>query len=127
MPHRMNKRTVKEFHFNDDGYDLLQSLPPITLSKHPDLVDRIYNRYPLVNKIEIALVVLATFEVMRNLFLSGCIINLHRFFNAFRVHFFQHTEKDTTYPAVKAKLETPALWREKPSWVKRKIKTILSK
>jgi hypothetical protein len=116
------KKTDKQFHFLNDGEDVFNSLEPINLSKYPDLVERIYNRYPYVNRIQITLIVLSLFEIMRDLLLRGQAIKLRPFITNLQLYIFTHAEKSMIYPAVKVQIETPQLWKERPSCEKKKIK-----
>lgn len=109
------KKAVKEFYFTNNGEDLLNSLQPITLPKHPDIVERIYNKYPYVSRVEIALVVLTFFEVLRDLLLKGRTIILYPFITGFKLYVFRHKK----YPAVKVKTGMPTKWKDRP-WTKKK-------
>lgn len=84
---RFHKK-VKPFYFVDDGIPLRQEMQSIKISSHPDIVERIYAKYPYIKRAEIATIVLATFEVLRDLLLRGCILTIKKLMMNGRIHFF---------------------------------------
>ena len=70
---------------------------PINLNYNEDIINRIYDKYPLVNKKTIILVVNFTFIALRNFLIIGKVIN---FFNLFL---------SIVQP------ESPDLWRTSPT------------
>ena len=114
------KKVIDKFYFKDKGEPLFKALKPIKLPQHPDIIERIYNRYPYLNKMEITIIVLTAFEVLRDLLLQGCTIILRPFMPDFRLYVFQHIRKGKKYSAVKVKTGTPLTWKDRPSWKKMK-------
>lgn len=104
---------VKPFFFKENGENLQRSMDPIKLSHHADIVERIYARYPYLDKTSIAHIVIATLEVSRILLLKGCILNLIKFVMDCKLHFFQHVEDGIAYPSVKIRTSTPLKWKKR--------------
>jgi len=111
-----HKKTVKEFHYARDIEEVLGELDDIGLQKHSNFLERVCNRYPLLSKVEVAMIVKSTFEVMRELLIKGCIININRFFFDFKLHFFKHSRSKEQGAALKAKIGTPPIFKERPSF-----------
>ena len=109
---RFHKK-VKPFYFINDGQSLKKDMEPIQISHHSDLIERIHARYPYINQVKIAHIVLSTFEVIRDLLLQGCILTIKRLMMDCKLHFFQHTENNIDYPAVKVRTGTPVDWKVK--------------
>jgi hypothetical protein len=106
----------QDFFFKDLEKDELVSQIdrdlPLNLKKLEPFIERIYNRYPLISKPQIVIIVKATLQAIRELLLLGYVLNIHRFVFDMKMLFFTHTEKQT-YPAVKVKLTTPPALRIK--------------
>ena len=54
---------------------------PIKLNNGEDLIERIHARYPLVSKTEIAVIINATFESIREFLIRGEIVSINGLFN----------------------------------------------
>jgi hypothetical protein len=119
------EKTIKQFHFVQDGEPLYASLKPIKLKNHADLIDRIHNRYPYLNRGHLVLVINAIFDTMREALLQGHSIILRPFLPNFKLYIFQHIQDAIVYPALKVKVGTPQVWKERPSWIKRLIKPLI--
>lgn len=102
---RMKKqKTIKEFFFTEDNVlRELNTTLPIKLRYLEGLIERVYKRYPLLNKSEVAVIVKAAFEALRELLVSGCVLNFNKFVFDMKLHFFG----DMLHPSVKVKLTTP--------------------
>lgn len=97
-------KTIKEFYFRDaDIIEQLNVELPINVKYLENLINRIYKRYPLIDKLEISVIVKAVFEALRELLVSGCIMNFNKFLFDMKLLFF----KKEHWPSVKVKL-TPA-------------------
>ena len=105
------QKIVKPFFFKDithqEMVDILNIEYPIKLSNHEDLIDRIYTKYPLVNKYEISIIVLEIFKSIRELLVLGKVLNFNKMFFDTKLHFFTHHEFGITFPALKVKVSTP--------------------
>lgn len=109
-------KPVKPFQFQDDGKPLRQALDPVKVSHYPDLVERIHAKYPFIDQTQIATIVLATFEIMRELLLRGCILTIKKLVTDCKLHFFQHIEGGVAYSAVKIKTGTTTKWKTKENF-----------
>ena len=104
-------KTVKEFSYlgisKQEMVNLLNSEEPINIRGLEPLIDRIYEKYPIIDKVEISLIVRAVFESIRDFLLLGHIININKFIFDMKLHFFQHVINDRSNTALKVKLKTP--------------------
>lgn len=83
--------------------DLLNDKFPINLKSNVDLIDRIHNRYPFISKAEVAIVVKAIFQSLREFLVLGKIISLPRSLNNMRLVVWDHIKYN---PSIKVKLKT---------------------
>jgi len=114
------KKTIKSFYLTEKIETILEDLGEITLPKQADLIDKVHNRYPLLSQVEIVIIIKTVFEVIRELLIRGCIININKFFFDFKLHFFLHNRNgEKPNKAIKVKVKTPPSWKERPSWKKR--------
>jgi hypothetical protein len=98
------KQTIKAFYFKDE--DILNGLDrelPIDIKRLHPLIERIYKRYPLIDKTEVVIIVKTAFQAIRELLVSGAILNFQKFMFDVKLHFFGSPRR----PAVKIKLKTP--------------------
>jgi hypothetical protein len=116
LPHK-KKTLVREFEFIDqtreEFVDDLNIDYSVNCRYNENLINRIYERYPLVNKMDIAIVVQATFSLIRDLLIMGKVLNFHTLFFDTKLLFFTHTEKGVIYPAVKVQTTTPPTLKKK--------------
>ena len=68
----------------DEVFENINSETPINFKKY-NLLDKIYKQYPLTSKEEIALIVKATFEIIREKAIEGYKINIKNIFNEFHL------------------------------------------
>ena len=104
-------KVVKQFAFKDLSHqevvDLLNTDHPINLKYNEDLVNRVYDRYPLVSKVQVAIIVTAIFQSFRDLLVLGKVLNFNNlFFNA-KLHFFDYRKNGHILPSLKVKISTP--------------------
>lgn len=111
-------KTIKPFNFKNLSHqemvDLVNKELPISLKYNEDLINRIHEKYPIVNKSEIALVAKTIFQSIRELLILGKIINLHSLFFDTKLYFFESNKdgykttklkvKATTSPNLKTKI-----------------------
>ncbi len=106
-----NKKVLREFFFSDKNYkevvDIINNEFPISLIHNIDLIDRVYARYPIIDKAQIAIIVKVIFETMRELLLSGAVLNFNNLFFDAKLHFFTHLRNGNILPALKMKISTP--------------------
>lgn len=101
---------IKPFFFTSPN--ILQELEqemPIKLKKLENLIDRVHRRYPIISKMEVALIIKTAFEGMRELLVSGCILNFNRFVTDMKLHFGTHGPR---FAKVKVKLMTSPQLKE---------------
>lgn len=86
--------------------NLVNSELPINIKTLESLVDRIYKRYPMIDKTQISVIVRAALESIRELLILGNVINFNKFVFNMKLHFFTHYYKKLR-AALKVKLSTP--------------------
>ncbi len=99
-------KTVKPFYFKDGLEATISQINeelPITCEYMGDLVNRIHEKYPEVDKTNIAHVVKAFLTVMREIIISSKIINLDKYL--FDMKLLVYTVRK--FPAIKMHLSTP--------------------
>lgn len=111
-----NKKTVREFHFLDlskkEIMDLMNSDHPINIKKFEPIIDKIYSKYPLIDKSQISLIVKMVFESMRDFLVMGYVINFNKFVFDMKLNFFVHVIRDKVFPALRVRLKNPPKIRE---------------
>lgn len=103
-------KTVKQFFFknktHDEMVEIINKDLPIKI-ENTDLIDRIYVRYPLIDKIKISFIVKSVFQSMRELLILGKILNFNNLFFDTKLHFFDYRRNGHILPALKVKISTP--------------------
>ena len=112
-------KVISKFYYTHKGRALFAALKPVKLLDNSDLIDRVYQRYPYLNRGHLALIIQTTLTILRELLLKGRTISLRPLLPNFKLYIFQHIENGITYPAAKVKIGTPENWKERPSWIKR--------
>jgi nucleoid DNA-binding protein len=69
----------------DEVISAINKQYPIKFDKGEDLIERIHARYPLVSKTEIAVIINATFESIREFLIRGEIVTVSGLFNNLRI------------------------------------------
>lgn len=104
-------KTVKLFSFRDltnsEMVDLLNIENPINLKYNEELVNRVYARYPLIPKSEVAQVITAIFQSIRDLLVLGKVLNFNNLFFDTKLHFFDYRKGSHILPSLKVKISTP--------------------
>ena len=110
------RKTVDPFYFKDcDHQQIVDSLNqdlPVNLKFNEDLVNRIHARYPLLSKTEIAIIVKAAFQSMRDLLVLGNILNFHNLFFNVKLYFFDRWMKKYNSPSLRVRMTTPPKMRK---------------
>jgi hypothetical protein len=105
------EKTIIPFYFkgmtNQEMVDQLNSEYPISLKYNENLVNRVYSRYPLLNKSEIGVIVKAIFSSFRDLLVLGKILNFNNLFFDTKLHFFEHRRGGRILPSLKVRVSTP--------------------
>ena len=104
-------KLAKPFFFKDKTHqkvlDEVNNELPINLKYNGDLIDRIYSKYPYLEKTEISKIVMAVFQSMRDFMVLGKVLNFNNLFFDVKLHFFTHRRKGHILPALKVKISTP--------------------
>ncbi len=108
MKHR---KKIRAFYFDqlssEDLIKLVNSELPINIKHLAIIVDKIYAKYPLIDKTEISIIVRAVFESIREFLILGYIINFNKYFFDMKFHFFEFAAKAKKYTSLKVKVTTP--------------------
>jgi len=111
------QKIVRPFSFNgrshQDMVDLLNKELPINLRYNEAMINRIHNKYPLISKTEISIIVRAVFQSFRDLLVLGNVLNFNGLFFDTKLFFFQRFRKGRIVPSMKVKLTTPPKLRKK--------------
>ena len=112
IEHSMKKpKTVIPFYFKDlsdqQVVDYLNEKYPISLKYNQDLVERVYQRYPLIDKSEVGIIVKAVFSSFRDLMILGKVLNFNGLFFDTKLHFFNHRRDGRILPSLKVRIGTP--------------------
>jgi len=87
--------------------DELNTERPVSLKYNEDLVNRVYARYPVIDKSEVGLIIKAVFSSIRDLWILGNILNFNNLFLGAKLHFFQRPGGGRILPSLKVRLATP--------------------
>jgi len=80
---------------------------PISIKYNEDLVNRVYNRYPLINKSEVAIIIKSIFIVIRELLILGKVLSFGDLFFNTQLKFFTFRYKGVIFPSLRVSLITP--------------------
>ena len=78
----------------DEMVDFVNNELPISLHKSSDLVEKVYERYPILTKPQIAMIIMSFFYSFRELLIKGKIISLLPLLSKTNLLFFTWTRKD---------------------------------
>ncbi len=105
------QKKIRAFYFNElsseDLIKLVNSELPINIKHLEIIVDKIYTKYPLIDKAEISIIVRAVFESIREFLILGYIINFNKFFSNMRFYFSEFVLKTQTFIGMKVQITTP--------------------
>jgi hypothetical protein len=105
------QKVVNPFYFKDLSHqqvvDQLNRDYPISLKHNQDLVERVYHRYPLIDKSEVGIIVKAVFSSFRDLMILGKVLNFNNLFFDTKLHFFNHRRDGHILPSLKVRISTP--------------------
>lgn len=105
------KKIVNPFYFQDQSHqqvvDWLNKDYPISLKYNHDLVERVYRRYPLIDKSQVGIIVKAVFGSFRDLLVLGKVLNFNGLFFDTKLHIFPHVKKGVIFPSLKVHISTP--------------------
>ena len=107
---------VLPFYFRDLDHDqaveYFNEEFPVSIKYSEDLVSRVHARYPLLDKIQVSVIIRAVFQSMRDLLIAGKVLNFYHLFLDFKLHVFTSYTNMTTFPAVKVLISTPKKLRK---------------
>jgi hypothetical protein len=105
------EKVVKPFYFQDQSHqqvvDYFNKSYPISLKNNQDLVERVYQRYPLIDKSEVGIIIKAVFSSFRDLLILGKVLNFNKLFFDCKLHFFNHRREGHILPSLKVRISTP--------------------
>jgi hypothetical protein len=79
---------------------------PISLVRIQHIIDRVHNRYPLVDKSDIVIVIKAFFETLRSALFVGDTIAIANMFSKMHLYHFSRIQNNRFSRVVKIKLTT---------------------
>jgi hypothetical protein len=105
------EKTTKKYYFKDKTHiqvaDMINHELPVNLKYNEDLVNRVYERYPFIDKAQVALIIKATFQSIRDLLIMGKILNFNKLFFDTKLFVFDHRKNGRIFASLKAKICTP--------------------
>jgi hypothetical protein len=106
------KKPAQPFFFKDLSHqevaDLLDQEYPVSLKHNEDLVNRVHQRYPILKKAEVALIITKIFQSLRQFLILGKMISVGYLFSQTRLIFSQRRWSGKIYTALKIRTGTPA-------------------
>lgn len=109
-------KTIVPFSFKDQSHqqmvDYLNDNYPISLKHNESLVNRVYARYPLLDKSEVGIIIKAVFSSFRDLLVLGKILNFNNLFFDTKLHFFDYRRGGRILPSLKVRISTPPKLRK---------------
>ena len=110
------QKMVVPFFFKEHSHqqmvDELNNEYPISLKHNEDLINRVYARYPLLDKSEIGIIVKAVFSSFRDLLVLGKVLNFNTLFFDTKLLFFTHKRDGVIFPSLKVSVSTPPKMRK---------------
>jgi hypothetical protein len=110
------QKTTKPFWFKDMTHqqmvDKLNTDHPVNLKYNEDLVNRVHDRYPILDKTSISIIIMAVFQSIRDLMVLGKILNFNKLFFDAKLHFFDYRKNGHILPSLKVKISTPPYLRK---------------
>src|ERR1700723_2936531 len=85
---------------------------PINLKYNEELIDRICQRYYLIDKAHIGHIVKTIFQSFRELLILQKVLNFNNLFFDTKLFFFQHRRGGHILPSLKVKMTTPPKLRK---------------
>lgn len=111
------KKSKKAYnvYFKDKAFEevinILNKEYPIKLTNGEELIDKIYNKYPLISKTEIAIIINTTFEAIRDFLVKGDSVNINNFVNGLRIK----VVRQRGYISARSVVSTPKYFRSMPA------------
>jgi len=109
-------KSVRPFYFKNlehqEVVDQLNIEYPVNIKYNEDLVNRVHARYPLIDKIQVSIIVKAIFQSFRDLLILGKILNFNNLFFDVKLLFFDYHKDGHILPSLKIKISTPPPLRQ---------------
>ncbi len=107
----VKKKLLKQITYKDltieEFTDLVSKTLQVKLTDQHDLINNIHDRYPMIDKKDISLIVKSFFEVLRTSLLEGEILNFNKTFSNMRLLIYKHNRDNKDYVSIKVKISTP--------------------
>jgi len=109
-------KPVKNFDFKDltkqEMLDLINKELPINIKKLEPIINRIYEKYPVIEKADISLIVKTAFELFREYLIMGYIMTFQKFLFDIRLYFFQQIFNNQANTCLKVQLRESRISKE---------------
>ncbi len=110
------QKTTKPFYFKDKTHlQMIEQLNmdyPINLKYNEDLVERVHNRYPLIDKAQVGFIIKLIFQSIRELLVMGKILNFNKLFFDTKLFVIDKKKNGNILPTLKVKISTPPPMRK---------------
>lgn len=104
-------KCVKKYYFSNKSHyemvDYINKELPINIKYNEDLINRIYSKYPLIDKSQISIIVKSVFQSIRDFLILGKVLNFNNLFFDTKLYFFAYCKKRHILPSLKVKISTP--------------------
>ena len=109
---KKKKYKAENFRYKDKShrevYEIIEKELPISMKNNEDLIDRVHERYPILSKTEISIIVKAVFSALREMLILGKIVNIRTILAYMRLAFNKTIFKiKKSQVSAKVKLHTP--------------------
>lgn len=105
------RKLVKQINYKNMSVkqftELVNNSLHIKLSSHAKLIDNIHDRYPIVSKQEVSLIVKTFFDILRECLIAGEIISFNKTFSNMKLMIYKYQRNKKDYVSVKVKISTP--------------------
>lgn len=104
-------RKIREFFFKnktkEEMVEYVNQQHEIYLKGMNELIDRIHNQYPLIDKVDVIIIVKALLESIRDLMILGETLNIQEIFSEMKLNFITKKRSGIVWPGVHVVLLTP--------------------
>lgn len=111
------QKQVKPYYFTDKSHkaivEELNNKYPVTLKYNLDLINRVHEKYPYINKLQLIIIATKAFETLRELIVLGNVINFNKIFFDMKLFFFKRETFGYILPLVKLILKTPPVIKKR--------------
>ena len=108
-------KSHRTFFFKDiTRYDMMTRVNqkyPINLKHNEDLIDRVAARYPLLNKMEVALIIKNFFQAVRDLLILGKVLSFDEIFINAKLFVSKQFRGGEEVPNIKIKIQTSKIMK----------------